>query len=367
MKKQKTEPRRALERLSKTNDGRKIDKRRILLFLPLFLLPFAALAFYALGGGNKAATENTASAKGINTILPDAQFKKVVPTDKMAIYELTKNDTAHADQNSIKEVAGQLGFSEVNEPQTKQIQSKLAAINREISTPVRPSKSYADAGRGPAPDNAPVSKDISRLEGLMKNMQQNGSDNDPEMAQLNTLMDKILAAQNPGRAKERQVIPGTAVPDSLFKAIPAVIEGNQKATEGSVVKLRLLDTITLNGQLIPKGYFIYGLAAFSNQRLNLEIKNIRLGTSIIPVSLTVFDKTDAMVGINAPDALLTDAVNTGSTDAIGSIGLGFDQSLTTQIAGAGIDAAKGLLTKKLKRIKQKLKAGYPLLLRINKR
>lgn len=109
---------------------------------------------------------------------------------------------------------------------------------------------------------------------------------------------------------------------------------------------------------------MFGLAAFSNQRLNLEIKNIRLGNQVIPVNLTVYDRRDAMQGINAPEALLTEAIGSGATDAMGGVGIsGFD--LTTQIAGAGIDAARSLLTKKIRRVKQSLKAGYPLLLRDN--
>lgn len=144
------------------------------------------------------------------------------------------------------------------------------------------------------------------------------------------------------------------------------IEGDQKAVQGSVVKLKLLDSIVIGGQIIPKGHLVFGLASFSNQRLNLEIKNIRLGTSIVPVNFTVFDMRDAMSGINAPEAVLSDAVDGGLVDAAGSIGItGFD--LTTQIAGAGIDAARSLLTKKLKRVRQPLKSGYALLLRDNTR
>jgi hypothetical protein len=45
--------------------------------------------------------------------------------------------------------------------------------------------------------------------------------------------------------------------------------------------------------------------------------------------------------------------------------LSADQSLGLQAAGAGLDAAKNLFSKKLRRLKIKLKAGYPLLLRNN--
>lgn len=344
----------------------RVDKRRILLFLPLLVLLFSALAFYVLGWGTPEKTDAEGGPKGINANLPDAQFKTQEPKDKMGIYKLTENgaDTS----NGIEAVAGRFGFAPAEDPQTRQINEKLAAINREINSPVAPAKSYEELNRRTAFGlaDAPMGKDVAKLESLMKNMQSSAGE-DPEMAQLHSLMDKIMAVQNPELVRQN-VKPVSADSDSLFKAIPAVISGNQKAVQGSVVELRLLDSVRLNGQLIPKGHLIFGLAEFSNQRLNLQIRNIRLGTSVIPVNLTVFDKRDAMPGINAPEALLTDAVNRGSVDAVSNIGLmGFDQSLTTQIAGAGLDAAKSLFSKKIKRLKQKLKAGYPLLLRDNTR
>lgn len=64
--------------------------------------------------------------------------------------------------------------------------------------------------------------------------------------------------------------------------------------------LRLLDSIVLNGQTIPKGHLIYGICDLVNQRLILDIKNIRIGNSIVPVDLSVFDM-DGMKGINVPE------------------------------------------------------------------
>jgi Conjugative transposon, TraM len=45
--------------------------------------------------------------------------------------------------------------------------------------------------------------------------------------------------------------------------------------------------------------------------------------------------------------------------------LSMDQSVATQAASAGIDAAKELLSKKVRRVKVKLKNGFPILLRNN--
>ena len=45
--------------------------------------------------------------------------------------------------------------------------------------------------------------------------------------------------------------------------------------------------------------------------------------------------------------------------------MSFDPSLTAQLTTAGVNTAKGLFGKKLKRVKGKLKDGHTLLLRDN--
>ncbi|OKS86130.1 conjugative transposon protein TraM [Mucilaginibacter polytrichastri] len=347
----------------------KVEKKKILLLMLIPILIVGALIFYALGGGRGQAKNLDGAAKGINTALPEAQFKKEVPTDKMGIYDLNKNDTAEANDNGIKDLADKMGFDAQNDPQTKAINDKLAAIYKQVSAPVTspPPYSRGSSSGFSGADEDNNAKEVARLEKMMKNLQQNGNGADPEMAQLNTLMDKILDAQNSGRAVSRSPKPVDGKADTLFKAIPAVIEGNQKVIEGASVKMRLLDTIVINWQTIPKGTLVYGLAVLSNQRLNLEIKNIGLGNAIIPVSITVFDKKDAMVGLYAPEAVITDAISGGADNALQSMEFigGMDQSLGVQAAGAGINAAKGLFSKKVKRIKVKLDNNRAVLLRDN--
>ncbi|MGY3054013.1 hypothetical protein ACVWYG_002216 [Pedobacter sp. UYEF25] len=338
----------------------RVDQQTLMLVLFPIMVFLSAILFYVLGGGKPEPME-VVKSEGINTHLPQAQLVKE-PADKMAYYDMARQDSIHNDTLSLSTAAENLGFTNRENAQTQKINEKLTAINHVLSTPEVFPEHYAPnnlAGN----NAAPITKDVDRLETLMKNMQQNGND-DPEMAQLGFMMDKLLALQNPELAKTLFKKPENDKQDSTFAAIPAIISVHQKVKQGSVVELRLQDTLIINAQVIPKGHLIYGLASFSNQRLNLEVKNIRLGTSIIPVNITVFDRRDGMEGINAPEAMLNDAVKGGITDAAGSIGItGFD--LTTQIAGAGIDAAKTLLTKKVNKVKQNLKAGYPLLLRDN--
>lgn len=349
-----------------------LKRRKFLMVLPLLILPFLTMAFVALGGGKGISEQPLVATKGLNLILPDADFKNEKPVDRMSLYSQAQKDSADLIKQNF--VAGEnttvSGDGRLFKPDPSEIaiQTKLAQINAQVNAkPVTPAYNGSSGNARPATDPA-MSADVAKLETRMKNMQQSGGGDDPEMHQLNSMMDKILAIQNPDLVRQQNVKPGIANADTLFKAVPAEIAGNIKAVEGSVIELRLLDTIVLNGQVIPKGHSIFGLANFSNQRISLEIKNIRLGNRIIPVSLTVFDKRDGMQGINAPEALLTDAVNGGADDAVRNMQLlGMDQSIGTQVAGAGLEAAKGLFSKKIKRVKQKLVAGYAVLLRDNSR
>ncbi|MGN8068404.1 conjugative transposon protein TraM [Mucilaginibacter sp. 22184] len=337
------------------------NTRKLLMILPLLILPFLALGFYALGGGTgKTGTQELNVKQGINTSLPDATFKDQDPQDKLSLYEQVRRDSGSI-KDQFENLPQSGGNLNVPDPNEQRINEKLAQIGQEISKPVlAPPTGYKPQ---PTAGTSGMGGDVDRLEKLMHSMKEEKGE-DPEMKQLSDMMDKIITIQNPAAAQDKAVKPST-ITDSQFRAIPAQIVSNQKAVQGASIKLRLQDTITLSGQLIPKGHEITGTCRITNQRLLLDIKNIRLGTSIIPVDLSVYS-LDGMVGINAPEAELADAAGSGADDAVRSIGMyGVDQSIATQVAGAGIDAAKSLFSKKIKKIRVKLEAGQAILLRNN--
>jgi hypothetical protein len=348
-------------------------KRKMLLVLPLLLLPFLALAFYALGGGKGSLSNgNQQISKGLNTTLPGAQLQHEKAQDKMALYDKAMRDSASAKSRASGNAFAALGWDTSRQGQSNKslpthsaqvnetkINQKLAEINRQISQP-EPVAHYPNNYS----NTNSASPDLDRMEKLIKSKER-GNTPDPEMKQLNTMLDKIMQIQNPGLAKAKQTDKPVSK-DSAFKAIPAMIDGNQKVMNGGVVKLRLQDTIRINGVTFPKGQSLSGSCTVTNQRLLLDIKNIRLGTSILPVNLTVFS-LDGMQGINAPEAELGGAAGDGANGALENMEfLSMDQSVSTQAATAGINAAKGLLGKKVKKIRIKLKGGVTVLLRNNK-
>lgn len=340
----------------------KINQKKLVLIAPVFVLLVAAGAFHVLGGGSNGAGSPVA-ATGINRELPDADFKTVQPEDKLGIYELTARDSAQNRPLPGSGALSQIGFVDGQKDPTEEIKAKLQMLNREIVKPetaVSKLPVSGEVGRG----TSEMKNDVDRLEALMKTMQESKED-DPEVTQLNGMLDKILSIQNPDLMQQNVKTVNRVVADSQFRAIPAVIVGKQKVGHGASVKLRLLDSMSVGGVVIPAGHEVFALSSLANHRLLLNIKNIRLGTSIVPVDLSVYS-LDGMAGIDAPEAELGIVAGAGADDALQSMQfLSMDQSIGIQAAGAGIDAAKSLLSKKVRKIRVVLRAGTQVLLRDN--
>lgn len=149
--------------------------------------------------------------------------------------------------------------------------------------------------------------------------------------------------------------------------IAAVIAGNQSVANGQAVKLRTEEPMWVGSKYIPRHATVVGIARLSDERLGIEITSLEYAGSIYEVDLAVYD-ADGQEGINIPNSMENDALheigaNMGST-------MGSTINLSTN-AGAQIasDVGKGLIngvsqyiTKKMRRVKVHLKAGYKVML-----
>jgi hypothetical protein len=360
-------------------------QRKMMLVLPLLIFPFLTLLFWAMGGGRgNPADAHTISKKGFNSALPDAKLKDSHAINKMGYYDQAAHDSDQLKQqmksdpyyrpHADTETAA-LHFPAAKLAYTGNIQSGNKSSSKLIGTGSDPKENEARAYQKLAELQSTINKPVTepKPEQVPPVSVDNSSPlktvtapEDPQLTQMNSLLEKILDIQHPDRVRTNTTR-DSAAEITRFKAIPAVIDGKQKITEGSVVRLKMLDTVTLNGQLIPKGQLIYGKGLLYNQRLTLDLKIIRLGRTILPVDLTVYDMTDGLQGINVPEAVTGDAVKDGATSGVqGMEFMSMDPSVTAQLAGAGLNTAKSLFSKKVKRIKATLKDGHPLLIRINK-
>ncbi|MDQ8013180.1 MAG: conjugative transposon protein TraM [Flavobacterium nitrogenifigens] len=285
----------------------------------------------------------------------------------------------------------------------QKIYEKLRLLQKTISEPM-PVKNYGQDMKEFENYGSPneVSAQIKSLEQMMSAMGDTAPD--PELQQLGGMLENILDIQHPSRVQERlrqnfeekrgkiYSIDLKSKTDNItslqentagaerFKsnafftadedsnqdqpqnALGAAVHETQTIVNGAVIKLRLTADITLQGTTIPKNTFLYGMAALKGERLEIKIENLQHHGSIFPVQLSVYDM-DGIEGIYIPGAISRDVGKASADRSIQTLGLtGIADSWGAQAAGMGIEAAKNLISKKVKLIKVVVKSGYQVLL-----
>jgi len=289
---------------------------------------------------------------------------------------------------------------------------KLAELDEALNRVATPTIEPADDAPLNRSENTQVNtSDIDRLEHMMQSLNKSNGE-DPELQQLNNMLEKILDIQHPDRVQEKirqtsetqkgQVfavsatsnetpvslldnrvginrtsinqsqqngfysLDESAPTDDTQNAIQAVIHETQTLVAGSTVKLRLVNDVYINGMLIPKDNFLFGEASLNGERLEIKIGSICYQNSLFPVQLSVYDM-DGMDGIYIPGAITRDVAKQSVDRTVQGIGLTtMDPSFGAQAASAGIEAARDLISKKVKLVKVTVKASYQVLLRDEK-
>jgi len=204
------------------------------------------------------------------------------------------------------------------------------------------------------------------------------AENDPQLERLNGMLDKIIRIQHgspdniePGSATSTLAgsAPGAGSRPASSQdivspvAIPAVIQEDQVLFAGATVALRMTEPALIDGIRIPGDQLVYGSVAVSNDRMLINIHAIRSGMAIYTTALQVYDM-DGLPGIHIPGDLSRDVAKESAGQGINSIGLTtLEPSIGAQAATAGIQAAKALLTRRVKLIRISVHAGYQVLLR----
>jgi conjugative transposon TraM protein len=309
---------------------------------------------------------------------------------------------AHSDSNEIK------------------VYQRLEALKKVMNSPGNSpsSPSYVNQSRGLSNANSvqTAEDNVEKLEKMMHLAQQSGQKDDPQVSKLNSMLDKIISIQHPDIMQDSlreksirskgQVFPvdmqNTKADISIFgskavtrpplvrsdstnpsvpgdngflsiesdqeqrwqqNSIEAAVAETQTVVNGSTIKLRLLDKIFISGVEIPEGTFIFGTVNLSNERLKVAISSIGYRNSIFPVNLEVFDRS-GMSGIYIPGAITRDVSKQSADEAISGLSLtSLDPSITAQATSAGIQAAKSLLSKKIKLVRVTVKGNYEILLK----
>src|SRR6188768_2714769 len=202
-----------------------LRKRKMMMVLPLLVVPFLTMAFWSLGGGNIANGETT-QTQGLNLKLPNPKlsnefadklsFYDKADKDSMKLAEQIRNDPYYLHNDSMQGVylnqitaapadkfkLPNLRLSPDNKITTEdQVMKKLAELNKVINEPAQ-INSKDGVSQEHENTNLDLGNDVDKLEAMMQSLNKSNGD-DPEIKQLDKTLEKILDIQHPERVKDR--------------------------------------------------------------------------------------------------------------------------------------------------------------------
>lgn len=409
-----------------------LRKRKMMLVLPLLVIPFLTMAFWALGGGGGKQTSTASAQTGLNLNLPDAGLKEDNLADKLSFYDKADKDSLKREEwmrtdpyyqqredtmqllpNEIEQLTLNTAskynqrlntspYETTDNNAEQKLMQKLALLQTEINKQPDEKKEGNISDGYETKNTDEFSGEVTRLENMMQLMGKTDSE-DPEMKQLNGTLEKILDIQHPQRVKDKLkekslqqkvvvfAVSKTYEQDNIslidtskkkpaknagffstdnslqdaveYNSIEAVVNANQVLVNGAVIQLRLSTDVFINGVLIPKGNHVNGIVSLNNERLEAEINSIRYGNSLFSVKLELYDM-DGLPGIYIPGSISRDVTKQSADNSLQLMELtSVDPTMKAQLAAAGVNTIKSLLSRKVKQVKVMVKAGYKVLLK----
>lgn len=323
----------------------KINFKQPRYMLPLILLPFLCLFFYAWKSsfGKEAPVQQKGNTLQENVADVSEDVKNKGLEDKLDAY-----------RKQYKDADGYTAVGEIGEEQTSaqkvpdlynQLEKRmLDSIDREMK---RKYGNIAAATRGPHaafPDASPKPRPVKNYDpdrdlatALSKLKQQPQAANTSNAAgqtdpmkifrEQMSLIDSMGKANDPDYkaelAREKAMalaekelknhkklsVSKTAASAALFNTISAasedsfiraIVDQDITGYAGSRLRIRLLDDMSAGKFLVKKGTYLYAqITGFTGQRVMLSISSVFQGNHILPVRLDVYDN-DGLPGLYVP-------------------------------------------------------------------
>lgn len=162
---------------------------------------------------------------------------------------------------------------------------------------------------------------------------------------------------------ERRFFSG-AEPENKGNTIEAIVSGDQKITDGSVIKLVTLQEMQLaDGLVLDKGTALFGVVKLAQDRINIKIESVRIGNSIYEMQKTVYDR-DGLPGIYVPLNIKAEATKEAADEVVSDVNV---SSYGTDVLSTGVNAvsnaAKSVFRKKNNQVVVTVKSNYKLYLK----
>lgn len=414
-------------------------RRKFYMALPALVLPFITALYWLWIVRPAADYQPTEQVQGLLTSVPDAMLGSDKQLNKLSFYKQAEADSAklqgqirkdpYLDQvqagvdsfqaGQLAGLQGPFGRKGAFTAARSQPQRGASENERKVYEKLRELDQVLSQASAPDFEQVPAELPAVKEEAATGVTGQGGqsprgypeqttpTDPDPEIEQLNGVLDKILAIQDPASQAvpgtalvtkpERKVLTVSASVDSgqvdilaagtrgdsaaasaageggffsleepvglpLGNAISAEVDQDQTLVSGQVLRIRLTQDVFIGGSKVPVGSLLYGKVSINNQRLMAEIESIQFENAVLPVRLSVYD-LDGIAGIHIPDDVARQVAKQSLSQDIQGVDIGvLDPSLAGQAVGAGIQTAKSLLSRKARLIQITVHEGYRVLL-----
>lgn len=323
----------------------KINFKQPRYVLPLILLPFLCLFFYAWKSsfGKEAPVQQKGNTLQDNVADVSQDVKNKGLEDKLDTYRKQYKD---ADGYTAVGEIGEEQTGRQNVPDLYNLTEKrmLDSIEREmkrrygsaIPEPRKTHTSFTDPNPRPRqirnydPDRdlatalsklkqqppVPMQPTSSAQTDPMKIFREQmslidsmGKANDPDYRSEQAREKAMALAEKEMKNQKKLNVSKTSASASLFNTISPVTEGsfiraivdqNITGYAGSRLRIRLLDDMSAGRFLIKKGTYLYAqVTGFTGQRVNLSISSVFQENHILPVRLDIYDN-DGMPGLYVP-------------------------------------------------------------------
>ena len=324
------------------------------IFPVVIFIPLCALVYFVMqtfGGGGE--EENKVATDRINMELPEAQAEEA--GDKL--FEMSRrfgDDEAFTAVNKLGEdvtedeilehgyTEEELDRIDAAEAERLRQQQEIEELERSLAESRRHINSYSYGGANDfsnAYGNDPRGEYAREMEEIQRRSYERqkaieaglgiGQPTQEEIAQKQRA-DSIAKAKEIEREKNRPLLVlksqntnadkfntvGNDVESDDSPLIRAMIDQTTKAHEGTRLRFKLLDDITIHDVKLRKGTYLYGtVAGFGQQRVKATITSILVGSRFLKVNLSVFDN-DGMEGFYVPESAFRDFIKDAGASTV---------------------------------------------------
>ena len=364
---------------------KQIDIKKPKYIIPILILPFIlGIGWLVKDMINSAPAEETTlvETEELNLDIPDANLEKREIKSKFESLKGAFNKSS--DYSSIQTIDKEEEVSEIessgslySNDEIRQIDSLNQAsrirekeLEQQIKGfPTIDESSQTETRKAPEKSKMQEEMELFKMQMAYIDSLQNPRPRTPQKKQDEKPKEKaieVVKAKNPA-----EVYFNTVGKEQNTSLITAILDETLKVTDGSRVRIRLLDDIMINDALLTKGTYLYGnVSGFKAQRVHINISSIMVDGRQMKVDLSVYDN-DGQEGFFVPSSAFRDlSKDVGAQIGSQTIQMNSQSEGVEQFAlGALQDAYRSTtqaLSKNIKKNKAKLKYNTQVFLVNNK-